>query len=59
MKDKKIPERNFVLQDKVHTLSYSKKRVHIGHFVLVFKIIKRENKIVFMDFDHHDKIYGR
>ena len=36
-----------------------KKRVHIGHFVLVFKIIKKENKIVFMDFDHHDKIYRR
>jgi len=26
---------------------------------LVFKIIKGENKIVFMDFDHHDKIYRR
>ena len=36
-----------------------KKRVHIGHFILVFKIIKGENKIVFMDFDHHDKIYRR
>jgi len=34
-----------------------KKRAHVGHFVLVFKFIKEENKIVFMDFDHHDKIY--
>lgn len=34
-----------------------KKRVHIGHFVLVFKFIKEENKIIFVDFDHHDKIY--
>ena len=33
------------------------KRVHIGHFVLVFKFIKSENKIIFVDFDHHDKIY--
>jgi len=34
-----------------------KKRVHIGHFVLIFKFLKEEDKIVFMDFDHHDKIY--
>ena len=34
-----------------------RKRVHIGHFVLVFKFIKEENKIIFLDFDHHDKIY--
>ena len=36
-----------------------KKRVQIGHFVLVFKFIKEENKIKFIDFDHHDKIYNR
>ena len=36
-----------------------RKRVHIGHFVLVFKFIKEENKIKFMDFDHHDVIYNR
>ena len=34
-----------------------KKRVHIGHFVLVFKFVKQENKIIFIDFDHHDNIY--
>ena len=34
-----------------------KKRVQIGHFVLVFIFIKSENKISFVDFDHHDKIY--
>ena len=34
-----------------------KKRVHIGHFVLAFKYIKEENKIIFLDFDHHDNIY--
>ena len=33
------------------------KRVHVGHFVLVFQFIKPENKIKFLDFDHHDKIY--
>jgi YafQ family addiction module toxin component len=35
-----------------------RKRVHIGNFVLVFKHIKSENKIYFVDFDHHDNIYG-
>ena len=36
-----------------------KKRVHIGHFVLVFKFIQSENKIIFVDFDHHDNIYKK
>lgn len=35
------------------------KRVHIGHFVLVFEYKKREDKIVFKDFDHHDNIYAK
>ena len=35
------------------------KRVHIGHFVLVFRFDKKSNIIIFDDFDHHDKIYGR
>ncbi len=34
-----------------------RKRVQIGHFVLVFKFIKEDDKIIFVDFDHHDKIY--
>jgi len=34
-----------------------RKRVHIGRFVLVFKFVREENKIVFVDFDHHDKVY--
>jgi YafQ family addiction module toxin component len=35
------------------------KRVHAGHFVLTFSFIKNENRIVFLDFEHHDNIYGR
>ncbi len=35
------------------------KRVQTGHFVLVFRFIKNENKIIFIDFDHHDKIYKK
>ncbi len=33
------------------------KRVHIGHFILVFRFDKINNLILFEDFDHHDKIY--
>lgn len=33
------------------------KRVHVGHFVLVFRFEKAKNLIIFEDFDHHDKIY--
>ena len=36
-----------------------KKRVHIGHFVLVFSFVKSENKIKFLDFEHHDRIYKK
>lgn len=35
------------------------KRVQIGHFVLVFVFMKEENKIKFVDFDHHDNIYSK
>jgi len=31
------------------------KRVHIGHFVLVFRFVG--DKVYFDDFDHHDNIY--
>lgn len=34
------------------------KRVHIGHFVLVFQHDKENDLLKFDDFDHHDKIYG-
>lgn len=34
------------------------KRVHIDkHFVLIFKVNKKENLILFADVDHHDNIY--
>ena len=35
------------------------KRVHIGHFVLVFQYDKKNNEINFDDFDHHDNIYKK
>ena len=34
------------------------KRVHIrSSFVLTFRYIEAEDKVVFYDFDHHDNIY--
>lgn len=32
-------------------------RVHIGHFVLVFRIMHDKEIVSFEDYDHHDKIY--
>ena len=33
------------------------KRVHVGHFVLVFSYDKKADFLSFENFDHHDKIY--
>ncbi len=33
------------------------KRVQVGEKVLIFKFNKKENKILFEDFDHYDNIY--
>jgi len=33
------------------------KRVHIGHFILVFQYDKSTDTINLDDFDHHDNIY--
>jgi YafQ family addiction module toxin component len=34
------------------------KRVHIdGSFVLIFRVDLSKNFILFVDFDHHDKVY--
>ena len=35
----------------------SYRRVHIGSFVLVYKIENEE--ITFVDYDHHDRIYKK
>lgn len=35
-----------------------RKRVPVGkHFVLIFKYIKEKKHLIFLDFEHHDKIY--
>lgn len=35
-----------------------KRRVHFGSFVLVFSIDEAARKVIFEDYDHHDKIYN-
>ena len=46
------------IEDHYKNLKYDKsnlRRVHVGSFVLTFEI--KGKKIIFNDFDHHDKIY--
>ena len=35
------------------------KRVHIGHFVIVFSFDAAQNLVSFEDYDHHDNIYKK
>jgi len=35
----------------------SYKRVHVGHFVLIFSYDKSKDMITFWNFDHHDNVY--
>jgi YafQ family addiction module toxin component len=34
-----------------------KRRVHIGHFVLIYEVDDKEEKVTFIEFEHHDKAY--
>lgn len=34
-----------------------KRRVHLGSFVLIYKIDKNNRLVIFIDFDHHDNVY--
>jgi len=34
-----------------------KKRVHIGHFVLIYSVNDIEQRVTFLEFEHHDKAY--
>lgn len=48
-------------QHRYKDLHYSMKgikRVHIGHFVLVFVIDHTKKTVSFEDYDHHDTIYS-
>lgn len=34
-----------------------KRRVHIGHFVLIYEVDDSRQKVIFLEFEHHDKAY--
>jgi len=58
-----VKKRDWILTNPEHRykdLHYTMKgvsRVHIGHFVLTFRIDHINKVIYFEDYDHHDKIY--
>lgn len=39
------------------TIHHTKKGIHIGSFVLIFRI--KNDTIIFEEIDHHDKIYKK
>lgn len=54
-----------ILADPAHSYKFLTRnmkginRVHIGHFVLVFRIDHQNKTISFEDYDHHDVIYKK
>ena len=32
-------------------------RLHIGHYVLVYKVDRKNKKIILADYAHHDEVY--
>ncbi len=34
-----------------------KRRVHLGHFVLIYEVLENDHKIIFLKFAHHDNAY--
>ena len=41
----------------LHGKLKGKRRVHIGHFVLIYGIDDKERGVIFLDFTHHDEAY--
>ena len=60
-KIKEIIQNDSISIDRYKNLRYDLKqykRVHIDrHFVLTFKVDKQNEHILFIDFDHHDRVY--
>ena len=62
-KIKQIVNSNFVFLEHYKNLKYDLKDFKGTHidssFVLVFKVDVKKNFILFVDFDHHDRIYKK
>ena len=41
----------------LHGQLKGKRRVQIGHFVLIYGIDEKERRVIFLDFTHHDEAY--
>jgi len=41
----------------LHGQLKGKRRVHIGHFVLIYGIDEKERRVIFLDFTHHYEAY--
>ncbi|MBA7512266.1 hypothetical protein ES705_04270 [subsurface metagenome] len=48
---------NPYLSKPLHGELKGKRRVHIGHFVLIYGIDEKERRVIFLDFTHHDEAY--
>jgi YafQ family addiction module toxin component len=48
---------NPYLSKPLHGNLKGKRRVHIGHFVLIYGIDEKERRVFFLDFTHHDEAY--
>ncbi len=35
------------------------RRVHVGPFVLVYEVDEGSKTVTLLDYEHHDKVYGR
>jgi len=34
-----------------------RRRVHVGHFVLLYEVDEKNKRVIFLDFEHHDRAY--
>ena len=48
---------NPYLSKPLHGKLKGKRRVQIGHFVLIYGIDEKEHRVIFLDFTHHDEAY--
>ena len=48
---------NPYLSKPLHGKLKGKRRVQIGHFVLIYGIEEKECRVIFLDFTHHDEAY--
>ena len=48
---------NPYLSKPLHGKLKGKRRVQVGHFVLIYGIEEKERRVIFLDFTHHDEAY--